>query len=567
MAALPLILPFVIHATTEKVGDYTWTYRINGNTAEIYGASESHLYETSASPSISPSNPTGHVEIPSVLGGKPVASIGDYALYNCYKMTGVTIPNSVTNIGQYAFYNCRGLVELSIPNTVARIGKYAFCDCLSLGEIVIPGSVKSVGECAFVAINTSLSVTNIVLNEGVVSIARKAFEDCAAKNGLIIPSTVTSIGEKAFALSSEHCPYIVFLGDCPSFGLNPLSSYSQGPKIYVTKNASGFPSKIPRTWRISYTDYSIDYLKIVKFNANGGNVSAEDRNLVPGDVVGSLPTPTRAHYTFDGWYTATNGGTKISAATIVSADTTYYAHWAVNQYTITFNANGGTGETSMKTNYASELGTLPTPVRNDYDFGGWFTAASGGTQISASTIVTGDKTYYAHWIDPIPELPSDPTNEDVASALESSVDKSLTNKIKTVSDYTSYRQWVMDRSLLHKTVRDASNAWLSYALDAPGLMAKVTPLASEDVVIESIAPSDVISGAFDLVVDIAGAEIGATARLAEVLGVEGATELNESVFSSEGLSFSLERTTDGKAKATVTPVGSPPTFFLRVKVK
>ena len=51
------------------------------------------------------------------------------------------------------------------------------------------------------------------------------------------------------------------------------------------------------------------------------------------------------------------------------------------------------------------------------------------------------------------------------------------------------------------------------------------------------------------------------------MGVEGAAELNESVFSSEGLSVTLERTTDGKAKATVTPVGAPPTFFLRVKVK
>ena len=56
-------------------------------------------------------------------------------------------------------------------------------------------------------------------------------------------------------------------------------------------------------------------------------------------------------------------------------------------------------------------------------------------------------------------------------------------------------------------------------------------------------------------------------RLAEVFGVEWATELNESAFSSEGLTVTLERTTDGKAKAIVTPVGTPPTFFMRVKVK
>ena len=84
-------------------------------------------------------------------------------------------------------------------------------------------------------------------------------------------------------------------------------------------------------------------------------------------------------------------------------------------------------------------------------------------------------------------------------------------------------------------------------------MAKATPLASEDVTIESIEQSSVASGAFDLVVDIAGEEIGEGAKLAEVLGVEGAAELNESAFSSEGLTVTLQRTADGKAKATVTP--------------
>ena len=53
----------------------------------------------------------------------------------------------------------------------------------------------------------------------------------------------------------------------------------------------------------------------------------------------------------------------------------------------------------------------------------------------------------------------------------------------------------------------------------------------------------------------------------EALGVEGAAELKESAFSSEGLTVTLERTAEGKAKATVSPDGAPPTFFLRVKVE
>jgi len=105
------------------------------------------------------------------------------------------------------------------------------------------------------------------------------------------------------------------------------------------------------------------------------------------------------------------------------------------------------------------------------------------------------------------------------------------------------------------------------SVDTPGLMAKAIPLADEDIVIDSIVPSNETAGTFDLVVDIAGAEIGTAANLAEVFGVEGATELDESEFSTDGFSFILQRTADGKAQAIVTPVGSPPSFFLRVKVK
>ena len=93
------------------------------------------------------------------------------------------------------------------------------------------------------------------------------------------------------------------------------------------------------------------------------------------------------------------------------------------------------------------------------------------------------------------------------------------------------------------------------------------PVANEDVVIESIEQSSITTEAFDLVVNIADAEIGEGARLAEVLGIEGAAELDESAFSSEGLTVSLGRTADGKAKATVTPDGAPPSFFLRVRLR
>lgn len=75
-------------AESEIVNGYTWTYRINGETVEIYKG-----YSAAA---ISPS-PTGAVIIPSTLGGKPVTSIGSYAFRGCSGLTSMTIPDSVTS--------------------------------------------------------------------------------------------------------------------------------------------------------------------------------------------------------------------------------------------------------------------------------------------------------------------------------------------------------------------------------------------------------------------------------------------------------------------------------------
>ena len=148
----------------------------------------------------------------------------------------------------------------------------------------------------------------------------------------------------------------------------------------------------------------------VTWNPNGGTVDPTSTTKTYGSTLGTLPTPTRAAnaqytYTFKGWFTAATGGTQISASTTVTGNVTYYAQWTANirSYTVTWNPNGGTVDpTSTTKTYGSTLGTLPTPTRAanaqyTYTFKGWFTAATGGTQISASTTVTGNVTYYAQW--------------------------------------------------------------------------------------------------------------------------------------------------------------------------
>jgi uncharacterized protein (TIGR02145 family)/uncharacterized repeat protein (TIGR02543 family) len=67
----------------------------------------------------------------------------------------------------------------------------------------------------------------------------------------------------------------------------------------------------------------------VTFDANGGTVSTTSGTTGTGWRLVSLPTPTRNGYTFNGWYTATTGGTAVNTNTVFSGNATIYAQWTV----------------------------------------------------------------------------------------------------------------------------------------------------------------------------------------------------------------------------------------------
>lgn len=141
----------------------------------------------------------------------------------------------------------------------------------------------------------------------------------------------------------------------------------------------------------------------VTFDANSGNdPTPQSKMITYGKAYGELATTSRTGYTFMGWYTDKIEGTKIDATTNVTnaSNHTLYAHWTANEYTVTFNANGGTTPTTSKlVTYNSTYGALPTPTKSGYTFKGWYTSSSGGTQIEENSKVeiTSDQTLYAQW--------------------------------------------------------------------------------------------------------------------------------------------------------------------------
>ena len=108
---------------------------------------------------------------------------------------------------------------------------------------------------------------------------------------------------------------------------------------------------------------------------------------------GKLCTPAaQTGYSFKGWY---NGDTQVTADSKANATISVTSKWDPNQYTLTYNNNGGTGCTSKKGYYASAWGTLCKPSNPNHIFDGWYDA--NGNKVTETTVCWGDKSVTAHW--------------------------------------------------------------------------------------------------------------------------------------------------------------------------
>lgn len=144
----------------------------------------------------------------------------------------------------------------------------------------------------------------------------------------------------------------------------------------------------------------------VKYNANGGSGAPSTQTKTYGtNLTLSSTKPTRTGYTFKGWGTsasATSVAYAAGATYSTNAAITLYAIWTANTYTISFNANGGSGAPSSVTKTYGVTLTLPTtvPTRTNYKFLGWSTSSTASTatySAGGSFTTNAATTLYAVW--------------------------------------------------------------------------------------------------------------------------------------------------------------------------
>ena len=178
-------------------------------------------------------------EITALELGTGIASIGQYAFYNCSGLRGnLVIPDSVTSIGEKAFSGCGFDGTLTLSANLTSLGWGTFSGCTGFGgNLIIPDSVTSIGDYAFKG--CSGFGGNLIIPGSVTSIEGYAFEGCSGiSGGLVIPASVTTIGKYAFRGCTGLNGKLIIetgeektIGECAFSGCSKLSGVELGNGI------------------------------------------------------------------------------------------------------------------------------------------------------------------------------------------------------------------------------------------------------------------------------------------------------------------------------------------------
>lgn len=181
---------------------------------------------------------------------------------------------------------------------------------------------------------------------------------------------------------------------------------STSKKYYVYSKLVGI-DKVGATMYAS-TTFTIPAIPkyTVKFDANGGTGAPSSQTKTYGKTLTLSSTkPTRTGYTFLGWSLYANDTTSTWASGgsyTTNASATLYAVWKAKTYTVSYNANGGTGAPASQTKTYGKTLTLSStkPTRSGYTFVGWGTsslALNAKYQAGGSYTANESATLYAVW--------------------------------------------------------------------------------------------------------------------------------------------------------------------------
>lgn len=195
----------------------------------------------------------------------------------------------------------------------------------------------------------------------------------------------------------------------------------------VTGNITLVAKWIP----ISYT---------VTFNTGEDGSAVADTTVKYGEKVNKPADPTKTGYTFVKWL---NGTTEYDFAAAVKGNLTLTAEWKINEYTVTFDVNGGSAVDPKKVEYNKTVAEPTAPTKEGYTFEGWY---DGDVKYDFNTKVTKDVTLKAKWKTTTPTV-------DELSKVRAFLDAVKTLPLTTeINAYTTQAEVDDAQALLNKAI-------------------------------------------------------------------------------------------------------------------
>lgn len=309
-----------------------------------------------------------------------VTKIATWAFNACNTLTEVTLPNTVDEIGYQAFFKCSNLTKVIIPEGVTKIGQAAFYGCSQLTSITIPSTITNM-DTAFSG-NTALS--HVTLTNGISKISSNAFERCTGLTEVEIPASVDQICPFAFN-GCTNLKRVLLEKNIKTINVNAFKDCTNLSDVKYNGYKTDWDRVTVNTTGNDTLTSKVQYLCDINFDLNGGTINGSDTmdtqtvysneklgtaKCYPNDQTFIVPSdPVREGYTFLGWYTQAEGGTKYTFTEAVSNNIILYAHWNAHSHTVTLE-----NDENKKTNsydYGSSV-SVPTPTKKTgYNFNHW----------------------------------------------------------------------------------------------------------------------------------------------------------------------------------------------------
>ena len=419
----------------------------------------------------------------SVIVPDKVLSIEQSAFQGCTGLLGVQIGQFVERIANSSFADCTNLEIVMIPESVTYLDPDAFRNCPSLTAMVFTGNAPGISDDSAAA-NSNLSfATSGIANHTTTLSALESTVYVSMKPRLASPGIVNldatiassepTVSDLSTGTSNDPLVYhqkwtlgwtsvwngmqteefdpseqhaITYDANGATAGSAPIDSarYAFDNKAIVLGNSGNLSQVglIFAGWNTKRDGTGIDYLEgsklvmgiedkilyatwtlatqTVHFDSQQGS-NFDSITCTFGTTITAPTNPTRTGYTFDGWFkeaSCTNAWN--FASDVVTTDTTLYAKWTANNYTVIFNSQGGSEISNIDAAYNSKISAPTEPLKNGYTFAGWFKVANCTNAWDFSTdVVTADTTLYAKWTINVPVFViGDITGDNKVDALD-----------------------------------------------------------------------------------------------------------------------------------------------------